>query len=87
MEFKTEAPTRMFQLKCQSKDRFIFILMKTRHLIHILEFREVTGDSNAMLPFIFPDGLSPNTESEIKCLEQGGTPLIEKVAAGRHYVW
>ena len=48
---------------CQSEDRFILILLKTKHPIHIKEFREVTKDSDVMHPFIFLRGLRFNTET------------------------
>ena len=38
---------------CQAEDRFVFILMKTKHSVHIIVFGMVTNDGDAMAPFIF----------------------------------
>ena len=81
---------------CHSKNRSKFILMKTKHPVHIVVFGVVTSDSDVILAFIFPHGLRFNTslkEEEphglrlFKCLEVVVLLWIENVAAGRCLVW
>ena len=42
----------------------LLILMKTKHLIHIMMFEVVTDDGDAMPPFIFTHSLRLNTEAK-----------------------
>ena len=83
--FMLEASLWRFH-RCQSKERFIFILMKTKHLIDIMMFGVVTSSGYIMPPFIFLHDLRLNMNTYIKCLEELVLPWIEKVAAGRPYV-
>ena len=55
--------------KCQSKLWFKFILMKTKHPVHIMVFGLVNGDGDDMPPFIFSQGLKLDKETYIRCLE------------------
>ena len=54
--------------ECESDDRIIFILIKTKHSVHIMVFGVVTNDSDLMIPLFFPRGLRLNMEAYIKCL-------------------
>ena len=72
-------------LGCQSEDRFIFI--KTKHPIHIIVLRVITSNVDVMSPSIFPCCLTLNTEAYIKGLEELVLPWIQRVTAGRYYVW
>ena len=51
---------------CQYKNRFI--LIKTKHSVHIMVFKVVTSNAEVFPIFIFPLCLIINTESYIKCL-------------------
>ena len=51
-------------------DWFIFILMKTKHIVHIKIFGVVTGDIDVIPPFIFLHGLRLKTEADTKYLEK-----------------
>ena len=45
--------------------------MKTKHPVYIMVFGVVTSDRDTMPPFIFPHGLTLNTEAAyIKYLEE-----------------
>ena len=72
---------------CRSEDRFIFILMKTKHPADIMLFGVVTSDVDVMPLFIYPRGLRLNTETNIMCLEEVVLTWICWVGAGRSYVW
>ena len=39
--------------------------MKTKHLVNIIMFGVVTGDDDVIPPFIFPQSLRHNTETDI----------------------
>ena len=54
---------------CQSVERFKFILMKTKHPVHIIVFGVVTSDDDVMPTFILPHGFTINTEAYIKWLK------------------
>ena len=54
---------------------------------HIKVFGVVTSDCDVMPPFIFLYGLRLYIEAHIKCLEEVVLPRIERMAAGRFYVW
>ena len=54
----------------QCEDKFIFILMKTKHLVSLMVFGVVTSNGDVMLWFIFPHDLKLNTEVNIKCLKE-----------------
>ena len=71
---------------CQSKERLIFRLMKTKHPIHIRVFKLITSNGDAMPPLIFPYGLTQNTEGYIKSVKEVMLSWIEWVTAGRSYV-
>ena len=47
------ADTKFSVFGYQSEDRFIFLLMKTKHPVHIIMFGVVTSDSDVILSFIF----------------------------------
>ena len=64
--YSTPTPSRLG--KCQSEDQFIFILMKTKHSVHIMMFGWLLYDGDIIPPFIFPHGLRLNTETNIKVL-------------------
>ena len=53
----------------------------------LVMFRVVTCDGDVMSPCIFPHDLRLNMETKIKCLEEVVLSWVERVAAGRHYVW
>ena len=65
------------------KPEDIFILMKTRHGVHM--FWVITSNGNIIPPFIFPPMASNSTEAYIKCLKELYLPRIKKVAVGRPY--
>ena len=50
-------------------------------------FSVVANDNDVMPPFIFPHGLRINTETYIKFLVEVLLPWLERVAAGRLYIW
>lgn len=50
-------------------------------------FGVTTSDGNTMLPFILLQGLRPNMEAYIKCLEEVVLLWVKKVAVERPYVW
>ena len=50
--------SRMFG--CQYEDRLIFILMRSKHPVHIRKFVVVNRDSDVMPPFILTHGLRLN---------------------------
>ena len=75
----------MFEYK--SEERFISILMKTKHLVHVMVFGVVSSDGNIMNPFIFPHGLILNANTDIKCLEEVVLYWIEREVDGRSYIW
>ena len=54
----------------QSKDRFIYLLMKTKYSGHIMVFGVDTRGGNVMPPFIFLHGLKLNTDTYMKGLEE-----------------
>ena len=58
-------------------DSFIFILMKTKHPVHIMVFEMVSGDSDVMLPFIFQNCLRLNT-GQHKVPEGGNVALYQE---------
>ena len=72
---------RMFGF--QSWDRFMFILMKTKHPGYIMVFGVVTRDGDIMLPFIFPYDLRLIMEAYIMCLEEVVLTWTKRVAVGR----
>ena len=71
------------EFRCQSENRFIFLLMKSRHPIHMV----VTNHGDIMLSFIIPHGLRLNMEVYIKWLEEIVLPWIKRVTAERSYIW
>ena len=75
---------RDFHRRC---DRFIWILMKTKHPVHIMVFGMVTSNVDIMPPFMFPCNFIHNTEAYIRYLEEVVLPGIENLAAGRLYIW
>ena len=83
---------RKFQYKdfnefgCQFEDRFIFIMMKSKNPVYMV-FEVVTCNGDVMPPFILPPGLRFNTEAKIKFLVEVVLPWIERIAAGKLYVW
>ena len=54
------------------------IVMKTKHLVHVMVFGVVTSNGDVLPPFISPHSLRLN----IKCLEEVELSWIERVAAG-----
>ena len=56
--------------RCQSEDRFMFLLMKTKYPVHIMMFGMVIHDGGFMAPFIFLQSLTLNTEAYIKFLAE-----------------
>ena len=72
---------RMFG--CQSEDRFIFLIMKTKHSVHIMVFGVVKSKSDVMPPFISPHNLMLSREVYIKCLVEVELPWIEWLVAKR----
>ena len=73
----------MVKCQCQSEDRFIFILIKTKHPIHIMMFRVVTSNDNVMTPFIFPHDVTLKPQAYIKYLEKVVLSWIKREGAGR----
>ena len=61
--------------------------MKTKHPFNFMLFRVVTYDGDIRPLFIFPHGLTFNSRAYIKWLEEVTLSEIEKVTAGRPYVW
>ena len=66
--FNTKAPNEHFG--SQYEDRFIFILMKTKHSVHIMVFELFTSNGDVMPPFTIPHRTRFNVEADIKCLEE-----------------
>ena len=62
---------------CQSEDSLIFILMKSKHPVHIMVFGVVTSDGDIMPPSSHL-ALYPNIEVYFKCLEEVMLPWIQK---------
>ena len=60
---------------CQSKGRFIFMFMKTKHPVHIMVLEMVTSNGDVMPPFVSQHGFWLNTEAYIKCLMEVVLPL------------
>ena len=71
---------------CQSEDRFMFILMKANHPLHIMVFGVVTRDDDVMTSFLLSHCVKQKMEAGIKCLEAIVLPWIKRVAAGRSYI-
>ena len=69
--------TKISAFGCQSEDRFIFILMKTNHPVHIIVSGVVTCDRDVLLSFIYPHGLALSKKAYIKCQEEVVLSLIE----------
>ena len=64
----------------------IFLVMKTKHSVHIAVFVVITSDGEVMTPFISPRDLRLNMKAYI--VPGGVEPsLIERVAARRPYIW
>ena len=62
--------TKISRFWGRSADRFIFILMKTKHPVLIVLFGVLISDGNFVPPFIFTHSLKLNTETSIKCPEE-----------------
>ena len=54
-------------LECQYGDIFIFILMKTKHAVHIMVFGAACSDGKVMSLFIFPHDFTLNKYWRKKC--------------------
>ena len=65
---------------------FIFILMKIKHLGHMM-FGVITIDDDIIPPFIFQHGLILSTKAYINWLEELVLLWIEWLNAERVYVW
>ena len=63
------------------------IVVKTKHSVHIMLFGMVNSNSNVMPQFIFPHGLTFNTEVYIKHQDKVMLTWIEREADGRPDVW
>ena len=69
-----------------SDERFLFILMKTKHSVHIMMFRVFTSNDDVIPSSIVPHGFTLNTESYFKCLYKVVLSCTERVASRRPYV-
>ena len=72
-------------LVSQYEDRFIFVLMKTKHPAHLMMFRVVTSDENVIPSLFSSHSLKFNTESYIEDLVGIELTWNERVATGRPY--
>ena len=61
--------------------------MKTKLPVYIMVFSGFTSDGDIIPPSIFSHGLGFNTEPYIKCLEEVVLAWIQRVTAGRPYVY
>ena len=68
-------------------ERFIIIMMKTKHQVHIMVFSMITSDGVLMPPYIFQRYLRFSTEACIKCLAGRVQPWTERVAVWKLCVW
>ena len=66
---------------CQSKDRFIYIYIKTKHPVHVVVFWEFMSNGDFMFPFSFSHCLRLN----IKCLDKFMVIRIKCAASKRSY--
>ena len=73
------------EFRCQFEDRFI--LMKTKCTVHIGGIGVVTRDGSVRPSFIFQHDPRLNTGTYINFLEEVVLSWIERVAAGRPYIW
>ena len=65
----------------------VLTVMKTKHSILIMVFEVLINDGDVIFPFIFPHGCRLNMEAYIKSMEEVVLSWIERVAAGRLYIW
>jgi hypothetical protein len=63
------------------------VVMATKFPATVMVLGVVSNEGDVMLPDIFAKGLKINTEEYIKVLIEGVKPWMDKVAAGRHYVF
>ena len=73
--------------RCQSNNRIIFTLLKTKYPVQMIALWMVTSNGNVLPPFIFPNGLKLNIKAYTKSLEKEVPLWIKRVAARRPFIW
>lgn len=62
-------------------------VMQTKFPVTIMVFGVVSSEGDVMPPHFFPEGLRLDTDGYIRVLTEVVKPWIDRVAAGRPYVW
>ena len=73
--------------KCQSEERFTFILMETKYPINVMVFEVVKIMVTLYLYSSFRMVPRLNKEASIKCLEEEVLSWIERMFTERTYAW